>query len=77
MGVSHAPASPQVYNEEIHDLLIPKKDQESLDIRRGPQGIFIPGLSTVPVASADEVMQVLQQGNGNRMITATSMNAGT
>ena len=48
----------EVYNEEIHDLLVDKKNQELLEIRRGPQGVFIPGLSTVPVKSAEEVMEV-------------------
>ena len=48
----------EVYNEEIHDLLVEKKNQELLEIRRGPQGVFIPGLSTVPVKSAEEVMEV-------------------
>jgi kinesin family protein C2/C3 len=65
----------EVYNEEIHDLLVDKGAQQSLEIRRDGHKIFIPGLSTVPVASAKEVMDVLQQGNSNRAVTSTAMNA--
>jgi kinesin family protein C2/C3 len=64
----------EVYNEEIHDLLIPKKDQTSLEIRRGPQGIFVENLTTVPVESAKQVLEVLAEGNLNRAVTSTAMN---
>ena len=65
----------EVYNEEIHDLLIPKKEQKSLEIRRNAtEGVFIENLTEVPVSSAEEVVEVLTQGNGNRAITSTAMN---
>ena len=65
----------EVYNEEIHDLLIPKKEQKSLEIRRNAtEGIFIENLTEVPVSSAEEVVEVLTRGNGNRAITSTAMN---
>ena len=68
----------EIYNEDIRDLLIPKAKNgasQGLEIRRGPQGIFVPGLTSVPVSGAAEVMEVLSKGNLNRSVTATAMNA--
>jgi kinesin family protein C2/C3 len=67
----------EVYNEEIHDLLIPKQDRPEkggLEIRRGPQGIFVEWLTEVPVTSAKHVLEVLAEGNKNRAVTSTAMN---
>ena len=38
-------------------------EQASLEIRRGPEGIFVEGLTTVPVDSAKQVLEVLEAGN--------------
>eukprot|EP01052_Picozoa_sp_SAG31_P003617 SAG31_NODE_141_length_22675_cov_48.948879_16_plen_60_part_00 len=41
--------------------------QENLEIRRGPHGAFVPGLTAVPVSDAEEVMTILakvRQSNG-------------
>jgi kinesin family protein C2/C3 len=65
----------EIYNEQIRDLLCPKVDQENLEIRRGPRGAFVPGLIAVPVAAADDVMKVLAEGNKNRSVANTKMNA--
>ena len=47
---------------------------EYLEIRRGPQGVFVPGLEEVPVGNADEVMEVLMRGNERRAVATTKMN---
>ena len=49
--------------------------QENLEIRRGPRGAFVPGLTTVPVTHAEEVMSVLAKGNEERSVASTKMNA--
>eukprot|EP01050_Picozoa_sp_SAG11_P001674 SAG11_NODE_75_length_18024_cov_5.885356_21_plen_351_part_00 len=67
----------EIYNEQVLDLLCVKANQENLDIRRGPQGAFVPGLTSVPVTNVEEVMSVLAAGNENRSISATKMNAAS
>jgi kinesin family protein C2/C3 len=66
----------EIYNERVIDLLSSggRAASDSLEIRRGPQGIFIPGLTEVPVQSADHVMEVLQHGNQQRSTAKTAMN---
>ena len=52
----------EIYNENVKDLLGSGEGPEYLEIRRGPQGVFVPGLEEVPVGNADEVMEVLMRG---------------
>jgi len=52
----------EIYNETIRDLLITKSGQ--LEVREDPtQGVVIPGLTEVEPHNADEVLQLLAQGN--------------
>jgi kinesin family protein C2/C3 len=47
---------------------------DKLDIKEGPQGLFIPGLRVEAVADADDVVAVLQKGKQHRSTFATNMN---
>lgn len=47
---------------------------DKLDIKEGPQGLFIPGLRIEPVAGLHDVTSVLQKGKQNRSTFATNMN---
>ena len=64
----------EIYNENVKDLLGSGEGPEYLEIRRGPQGVFVPGLEEVPVGNADEVMEVLMRGNERRAVATTKMN---
>ena len=63
----------EIYNEQIRDLLSDKQGQ-NLEIRRGPQGVFVPGLTSFAVQSADEVIEILAKGNEHRAVASTKMN---
>ena len=62
----------EVYNEAVRDLLSPGK---ALDIREGGEGTVIPGLTQFACTSADEVIQLLHQGNQRRTTEETRCNA--
>ncbi|KAM4652183.1 kinesin-like protein KIF18B [Discoglossus pictus] len=63
----------EVYNEQIQDLLEPKG---SLAIREDPQkGVVIQGLSFHQPKSADQLLQMLANGNLNRTQHPTDANA--
>ena len=66
----------EIYNERVIDLLSSggREASDSLEIRRGPQGVFVPGLTEVPVQTADNVMEVLVHGNQQRSTAKTAMN---
>uniref|UniRef100_A0A1I7ZH11 Kinesin-like protein n=2 Tax=Steinernema glaseri TaxID=37863 RepID=A0A1I7ZH11_9BILA len=65
----------EIYNEEIRDLL--SKDQsQHLEIKeQHGVGVFVRGLSSVTVSSADDMDKIMQFGNNNRSVGATNMNA--
>jgi hypothetical protein len=51
----------EIYNEQIFDLLAGGRDAaaaEKLDIRDGPAGLFVAGLTVRPVAGLGDMMQV-------------------
>lgn len=66
----------EIYNERVIDLLNSSDNgvSDNLEIRRGPQGVFVPGLTEVPVSSAEHVMEVLVHGNMQRSTAKTAMN---
>ena len=70
----------EVYNEKVRDLLPatkPPKGQEppSLDVYEGTnKRIEVKGLTKHTVISYEKLMNLMQQGNGNREVAETKMN---
>lgn len=64
----------EVYNEEIHDLLVEGGSGEKLEVRQSERGNYVPNLVSVPVASMRNVMEALAVAEKNRSVTATNMN---
>ncbi|KAF1552248.1 Kinesin-like protein KIF18B, partial [Eudyptula minor] len=63
----------EVYNEQIHDLLEPKGP---LAIREDPEkGVMVQGLSFHQPASAEQLLEMLANGNKNRTQHPTDANA--
>ncbi|NWW47407.1 KI18B protein, partial [Pedionomus torquatus] len=63
----------EVYNEQIHDLLEPKGP---LAIREDPEkGVVVQGLSLHQPTSAEQLLQMLADGNKNRTQHPTDANA--
>ncbi|XP_010123860.1 PREDICTED: kinesin-like protein KIF18B, partial [Chlamydotis macqueenii] len=63
----------EVYNEQIHDLLEPKGP---LPIREDPEkGVVVQGLSFHQPASAEQLLEMLANGNKNRTQHPTDANA--
>jgi hypothetical protein len=48
--------------------------KESLDVRRGKEGNFVPGLTWRDVATYDDVIAVLAEGEGNRSTFSNNFN---
>ncbi|XP_073458923.1 kinesin-like protein KIF18B [Aquarana catesbeiana] len=71
VGISYL----EVYNEQIQDLLEPKG---SLAIREDPQkGVVVQGLSFHQPKSAEQLLQMLANGNLNRTQHPTDANASS
>lgn len=64
----------EVYNEEIRDLLVEPHSQEKLDIRQGENGNHVPGLSSVPVTSLQQVIELMAVADKHRSQSSTNMN---
>nr|CCA14324.1 kinesinlike protein putative [Albugo laibachii Nc14] len=64
----------EIYNEQIRDLLIQDGSSSTLQVRQGPNGNFVPGLTQVPVQTLDEVLDLIRIGNKFRSTHATDMN---
>ena len=68
----------EIYNECIHDLLIKPSDRPKggLNVREHPKfGIFVEGMSKIPVQSYDEIQKQIDTGTSNRTVGSTNMNA--
>lgn len=73
----------EIYNETVRDLLVsPKKnamnnakDPTLLDIRQGPEGVYLPGCQRRAISTLEDVNQVLNYGKRNRATSSTGMNA--
>ncbi|XP_045592581.1 uncharacterized protein [Procambarus clarkii] len=68
VGISYI----EVYNEMVRDLLKPGKP---LNVQEDGRQILIPGLSLHKPENAEELMQMLSQGNQNRTQHPTDANA--
>ncbi|XP_055371122.1 chromosome-associated kinesin KIF4-like [Condylostylus longicornis] len=66
----------ELYQETLYDLLSNStRDQSSVDIREDTnKGIIIPGLTEVPISSANEAIDCLIKGSSGRAVGATAMN---
>ncbi|KAJ1444585.1 P-loop containing nucleoside triphosphate hydrolase protein [Pelagophyceae sp. CCMP2097] len=69
----------QIYNEVLTDLL--NDEHADLSIRERPAhdggGVFVEGLSRVPVASSEAALLLLDAGDGRRFTAATQHNANS
>merc|ERR1712054_482198 len=64
----------EIYNDEVHDLLDPAPDQKKMDVRQGPEGVFVPDLTHKDVECADDILKLMSQAKSNRTVCATKMN---
>ena len=65
----------EIYNEEIKDLLNPKKHAGGMKIRESPElGIYVEDLCELIVKDSFAVMKLIEQGNTVRKVAATNMN---
>lgn len=68
----------EIYNEKVQDLFVTanKRPKEGLRVREHPtKGVFVEGVSDVPVSSYEEIDNQFRVGNENRTIGQTQMNA--
>ena len=64
----------EIYKESISDLLAP--GAKNLKLRESPSlGVYVQGLSSLTVTSAETFIRVLEVGDAARSVAATGMNA--
>ncbi|KAG2439988.1 hypothetical protein HXX76_004106 [Chlamydomonas incerta] len=65
----------EIYNEQIYDLLMNgAQDGDKLDVKQGPDGMYVPGLKMEEVKDMAEVTAMISRGKSNRSTYATNMN---
>uniref|UniRef100_A0A7S1NSE7 Kinesin-like protein n=1 Tax=Eutreptiella gymnastica TaxID=73025 RepID=A0A7S1NSE7_9EUGL len=70
----------EIYNEQIRDLLMKPSTKLTTDkeakyeIKHSADGVFVPGLTTVPCTDVTSVMQLLERANSNRSTAGTKCN---
>ncbi|GIL77178.1 hypothetical protein Vretimale_3159 [Volvox reticuliferus] len=65
----------EIYNEQIYDLLVSgAQDGDKLDVKQGPDGMYVPGLKLEEVHNMGEVTSMIGRGKSNRSTFATNMN---
>ncbi|PNW84448.1 hypothetical protein CHLRE_03g145107v5 [Chlamydomonas reinhardtii] len=65
----------EIYNEQIYDLLMNgAQDGDKLDVKQGPDGMYVPGLKLEEVKDMGEVTAMIGRGKANRSTYATNMN---
>lgn len=64
----------EVYNECVYDLLN-TEGRTKRDIKMGPNGVYIAGLTERTTSTPDDVVTVMNDGNKNRTMAATKMNS--
>lgn len=68
----------EIYNEKVQDLLIDSNQRppSGLKVRENKLlGPYVEGLTKYPVTSYDEISRKMEEGNDNRTIGSTLMNA--
>ncbi|KAJ3367160.1 Kinesin-like protein kif3a [Allomyces javanicus] len=64
----------EIYNEEVRDLL--SSNPSKLDLKEHPDmGVYVKDLSSFVVKDVDEMDKLMNQGNKNRSVGFTEMNA--
>lgn len=64
----------EIYNDEVHDLLDDAPHQKKMDVRQGPQGVFVPDLTWETVGDAEGIIKLSESAKRNRTVVATKMN---
>jgi kinesin family protein C2/C3 len=64
----------EIYNEDIHDLLVDGGSREKLEVRQGADGNYVPGLTAVRVNGLQDVVDLLKVADVNRSQRGTDMN---
>ena len=70
----------EIYNEEIHDLLVDngRGPPAKLDLKEDPnKGLFVKNLSCLIVKSIPEIEKAMNFGTNNRKVAETNMNAAS
>lgn len=70
----------EIYNEKIQDLLISPSDRpkQGLKVRENKTvGIYVENLSKTAVESYEAIERKMDEGNRNRTIASTQMNASS
>jgi len=67
----------EIYNERIRDLLDVSKDNLQVGEDPAQGGVYIKGVTEVYATSVEEMMAIMEQGNGTRAVAATGMNEGS
>lgn len=65
--------APQLYNEEVNDLLAPESTKLPIHETK-ENGPYVCGLREDIVTSPDAVLSLLEEGEANRHIGSTKMN---
>ena len=68
----------EIYDEKVRDLLLNPNERNNSDLkpRETKEGeVFVPGLKTVVVKNATELLRIMDIGNSNRSVAATLMNS--
>ena len=67
----------EIYKEKLVDLLLPEDEKAiELRIKESPlRGIYIEGITEEYVGTADELLEVIEDGNNRRTISSTNMNS--
>lgn len=68
----------EIYNEKIQDLLVPvaKRPKGGLNVREHPRvGVYVEELTKYTVKSYREIEEIINNGNKNKTLGATLMNA--
>lgn len=64
----------EIYNDAVYDLLNSDGKRSELDVRMGPNGVFVPGLIERPVTEPGEINAIMRDAKGNRSVCSTAMN---
>ena len=64
----------EIYMEKIRDLMDPSKDNLKVHEEKG-KGVYMADLTEQYIEAESEVYQIMKQGNSNRSIASTLMNA--
>ena len=67
----------EIYLERIRDLLDSSKDNLQVGEDPAQGGVYIKGVTEVYATSVEEMMAIMEQGNGTRAVAATGMNEGS